>query len=76
MTRRFEGRSVIVTGAGRGIGRAHALGLAQAGATASGRRGADGTQHLIALSRGRTDMPAGKPVGGVENAHAYDRSLS
>lgn len=43
MTRRFEGATVLITGAGRGIGRAIALGLAELGANvvAAGRTKAD-----------------------------------
>lgn len=52
--KRLEGRAVLVTGASRGIGRAIAIGCAQAGATAVGvgyrasREEAEKTAHAIA----------------------------
>jgi NAD(P)-dependent dehydrogenase (short-subunit alcohol dehydrogenase family) len=61
---RLDGRAALVTGAGRGIGRACAEALAQAGAEV----------HLMARSRGEIDEVAAaiRAAGGAAHAIACD----
>jgi NAD(P)-dependent dehydrogenase (short-subunit alcohol dehydrogenase family) len=61
---RLDGRAALVTGAGRGIGRACAEALAQAGAEV----------HLMARSRGEIDEVAAgvRAAGGTAHAIACD----
>ena len=57
----LEGRTALVTGAGRGIGRACALGLAQAGAEV----------WLVARTRGEIDDGAAEIRAAGGKAHAF-----
>jgi NAD(P)-dependent dehydrogenase (short-subunit alcohol dehydrogenase family) len=75
MTIRFEGRVAIVTGAGNGLGRAHALGLASRGARVvvndfGGAR--DGTSG--SLTSAETVVEEIRKAGGVAIADGADVS--
>src|SRR6201984_3804526 len=75
MTIRFDGRVAIVTGAGNGLGRAHALGLANRGAKVcvndfGGAR--DGTGG--SLTPAQTVVEEIRKAGGVAMADGADVS--
>src|SRR6202000_2512598 len=75
MTIRFDGRVAIVTGAGNGLGRAHALGLASRGAKVvvndfGGAR--DGTG--VSLSPAEAVVEEIKKAGGTAMADGADVS--
>src|SRR4030081_2385723 len=75
MTIRFDGRVAIVTGAGNGLGRAHALGLASRGANVvvndfGGAR--DGSGGSLTLSE--TVVEEIRKAGGVAMADGADVS--
>ncbi len=75
MTVRFDGRVAIVTGAGNGLGRAHALGLASRGAKVvvndfGGAR--DGTGS--SMTAAETVVEEIKTAGGTAMAHGADVS--
>jgi len=77
MTIRFDGRVAIVTGAGNGLGRAHALGLASRGARVvvndfGGAR--DGTGG--SLSPAETVVEEIRKAGGTAMADGADVSRS
>src|SRR5437868_3638400 len=75
MTIRFDGRVAIVTGAGNGLGRAHALGLASRGAKVvvndfgGGRDGTGGS-----LTAAETVVEEIRKAGGVAMADGADVS--
>jgi NAD(P)-dependent dehydrogenase (short-subunit alcohol dehydrogenase family) len=75
MTIRFDGRVAIVTGAGNGLGRAHALGLASRGARVvvndfgGGRDGSGGS-----LTAAETVVEEIRKAGGVAIADGADVS--
>src|ERR1700723_1350667 len=75
MTIRFDGRVAIVTGAGNGLGRAHALGLASRGAKVvvndfGGARGGTGGS----LAAAETVVEEIRKAGGTAMADAADVS--
>src|SRR5260221_5771668 len=75
MTIRFDGRVAIVTGAGNGLGRAHALGLASRGAKVvvndfgGARDGSGGS-----LTAAETVVEGIRAPGGLPMAHGADVS--
>jgi len=75
-TIRLDGKTVVVTGAGRGLGRAIALGLIDAGATVlAADRDGDVLAELLAAAAGRPGEIRGHVLDLTDNA-ALDRFIA